>query len=259
MACDGSTRRFLVTLFCDVFLTASSLSAQAGNVLAVLPGSARVAGMGGAGAAIVGDAGAIFANPAALATIHHLAVEGSYESFPSGSTLSIGALALRVDRFTWGAGAAAFGPSYTSADLLGVSTLVFRTGLGALGATAKYARETVGGARVDAWAGDVGLAIAVFDLMALGVSVQNIGGDFGPTAGGLHLPRRTRAGFTLNYVDPQGTLRLLTTVEGQWPAGGGSAFVVLGLESGVVTGGMGVRSEERRVGKECRSRWSADQ
>src|SRR3989449_5814875 len=45
--------------------------------LAVLPGSARAAGMGGAGAAIVGDAGAIFANPAALATIHHLAVEGS--------------------------------------------------------------------------------------------------------------------------------------------------------------------------------------
>src|SRR5207253_2631078 len=149
---------------------------SAGTLLAWLPGSARAAGMGGAGAAIVGDAGAIFANPAALATIHHLAVEGSYESFPSGSTLSIGALALRVNRFTWGAGAAAFGPSYTSADLLGVSTLVFRTGLGALGATAKYARETVGGARVDAWAGDVGLAIAVFDLMELGVSVAGHGG-----------------------------------------------------------------------------------
>src|SRR5712691_9308014 len=224
------------------------LAAQsAGTLLAVLPGSARAAGMGGAGAAIVGDAGAIFANPAALATIHHLAVEGSYESFPSGSTLSIGALALRVNRFTWGAGAAAFGPSYTSADLLGVSTLVFRTGLGALGATAKYARETVGGARVDAWAGDVGLAIAVFDLMALGVSVQNIGGDFGPAVGGLHLPRRTRAGFTLNYVDPQGTLRLLTTVEGQWPAGA-SAFVVLGLESGVVARGMGVLGRVGYVG-----------
>src|SRR2546430_10807806 len=78
---------------------------------------------------------------------------------------------------------------------------------------------------VDAWAGDAGLAIAVFDLMALGVSVQNIGGDFGPAAGGVHLPRRTRAGFTLNYVDPQGTLR---------------------------------RSEERRVGKEGRSRGSPD-
>src|SRR2546429_1017034 len=94
-----------------------------------LPGSARAAGMGGAGAAIVGDAGAIFANPAALATIHHLAVEGSYESFPSGSTLSIGALALRVDRFTWGGCGAAFGPSYRYADLLRVSTLVFRTSL----------------------------------------------------------------------------------------------------------------------------------
>src|SRR5213078_3122675 len=207
MACDGATRRFLVTLFCDVFLTASSLSAQAGNVLAVLPGSARAAGMGGAGAAIVGDAAAIFANPAALATVHHLVFEGEYESYPSGVTLSTGALAVRAGRFTWGGGAAALGQTYTSADLLGVSSLVLRSGMVALGATAKYARETLGGARVDAWAGDAGLAIAVFDLMALGVSVQNIGGDFGPAAGGLHLPRRTRAGFTLNYIDPQGTLR----------------------------------------------------
>jgi len=237
-----------VTLLFNAVLV-PSLAAQSAGGLGVLPGSARAAGMGGAGAAIVGDAGAIFANPAALATVHHLAVEGSYESFPSGATLSTGAVALRVSRFTWGAGAAALGSSYTSADLLGVSTLVFRTGIVAVGATAKYARETVGGARVDAWAGDAGLAIAVFDLMALGVSVQNIGGDFGEAAGGLHLPRRTRAGFTLNYVDPQGTLRLLTTLEGQWPAaGGGSAFVVLGLESGVVTRGMGVLGRVGYVG-----------
>jgi len=244
---DGVTRRFLVTFFCNAFLTSSSLSAQAGSVLALAPGSARAAGMGGAGAAIVGDAGGIFANPAALATIHHLAVEASYETFPSGSKFSTGAVALRVGRFTWGAGAAALGPSYTSADLLGASSLVFRTGIVALGGTAKYARETIGGARVDAWAGDAGLAIAIFDLMALGVSVQNIGGDFGPAAGGVHLPRRTRAGFTLNYVDPQGTLRLLTTVEGQWPVGG-SAFVILGLESGVVTRGMGVLGRVGYVG-----------
>ena len=245
---DVPTRRRLVTLLCNALLV-PSLAAQSAGSLGVLPGSTRAAGMGGAGAAIVGDAGAIFANPAALATVHHLAVEGSYESFPSGATLSTGAVALRVSRFTWGAGAAALGPSYTSADLLGVSTLVFRTGIVALGGTAKYARETIGGARVDAWAGDAGLAIAIFDLMALGVSVQNIGGDFGPAAGGVHLPRRTRAGFTLNYVDPQGTLRLLTTLEGQWPAaGGGSAFVVLGLESGVVTRGMGVLGRVGYVG-----------
>ena len=243
----GVSRRVFVTLLCDAFL-ASGLAAQSGSVLALTPGSARAAGMGGAGAAIVGDAGAIFANPAGLATVHHLGIEGSYESYPSGATLSTGALALRVGRFTWGAGAAALGPSYTSADLLGASSLVLRSGMVALGATAKYARETLGGARVDAWAGDVGLAIAIFDLAALGVSVQNIGGDFGPAAGGVHLPRRTRAGFTLNYVDPQGTLRLLTTVEGQWPAGGGSAFVVLGLESGVVTRGMGVLGRVGYVG-----------
>ena len=28
------------------------------------------------------------------------------------------------------------------------------------------------------------------------------------------------------------------------------------LQRPVIQGGMGVRSEERRVGKECRSRWS---
>jgi len=242
----GVSRRVFVTLLCDAFLV-SGLAAQSGSVLALTPGSARAAGMGGAGAAIVGDAGAIFANPAGLATVHHLAVESSYEPYPSGGTLATGAVALRVGVFTWGAGAAALGPSFTSADVLGVSSLVLRSGMVALGATAKYARETLGGARVDAWAGDVGLAIAIFDLAALGVSVQNIGGDFGPAAGGLRLPQRKRAGFTLNYVDPQGTLRLLTTLEGQWPSGG-SAFVVLGMEGGVVARGMGVLGRVGYVG-----------
>ena len=236
-------RGLLLTVLCDVLL-APSLVAQGEGSLPALLGSVRGAGMGGAGAALVGDAGAIFANPAGLATIHHLAVEGAYESYPAGNTLSTGALALRASRFTWGAGAAALGPSYTRADLLGVSSLVFRTGLVALGTSVKYARESIGGSRLDAWAGDVGLAIAVFDLMALGVSVQNIGGDLGA---GLHLPRRTRAGFTLNYVDPQGTYRLLTTLEGQWPPGG-SAFLILGVESGMVTRGLGLLARAGYVG-----------
>src|SRR2546421_507745 len=87
----GFARRFCVTVLLDVFLV-SSLSAQTGSVLAVVPGSARAAGMGGAGAAIVGDAGAVFTNPAGLATVHRLAVEASYESYPSGTTLSTGAV-----------------------------------------------------------------------------------------------------------------------------------------------------------------------
>jgi hypothetical protein len=121
---------------------------------------------------------------------------------------------------------------------------VFRTGVVALGTTVKYARETLGAARVDAWAGDAGLEIAVFDLMAFGVSVQNIGGDFG---GGVHLPRRTRAGFTLNYIDPQGTYRLLTTLEGQWPSSG-NAFLILGVEGGAVKRGVGVLGRVGYVG-----------
>src|SRR5207245_634635 len=184
----GVARRISVTLLCNAFI-APTLAAQTGSALAVVPGSARLAGMGGAGAAIVGDAGAIFTNPAGLATIHRLALEGSYEAYPSGATLSTGAMALRAGRFTWGAGAAALGQTYTSADLLGVTSLVFRTGLAAIGTSVKYARETVAGTRADAWAGDVGIAIAVFDIMALGATVQNIGGDLG---GGSHLPRRTR-------------------------------------------------------------------
>jgi len=243
---NGFSRRLSVTVFCNV-LVVPLLSGQTG-ALAAVPGSARLAGMGGAGAAIVGDAGVIFTNPAGLATVHRLAVEGSYEAYPSGSTLSTGAMALRAGRFTWGAGAAALGQTYTSADLLGVSSLVFRSGLAAIGTSVKYARETVAGARVDAWAGDVGIAIAVFDIMALGASVQNIGGDLG---GGLHLPRRTRAGFTMNYFDPQGSYRLLTTVEGQWPSrgtGGGGPFLVLGVEGGVVKPGLGLLARVGYVG-----------
>ncbi|HKW41064.1 MAG TPA: hypothetical protein VJN39_07440 [Gemmatimonadales bacterium] len=243
MTRPGSARRLLVTFLCNALLV-SSLPAQAAGGLAVASGSARAAGMGGAGGAIVGDAGAIFANPAGLATVHHLAVESSYESYPLGVSLSTGALALRVGRFTWAAGAAALGRGYTSADLLGASALVFRSGVVALGTTLKYVRETLNGARVDGWAGDAGLEIAVFDLMAMGVSVQNIGGDLG---GGVQLPRRTRAGFTLNYVDPQGTYRLLTTLEGQWPSSG-SAYLILGVEGGAVKRGVGVLGRVGYVG-----------
>src|SRR2546430_12276307 len=60
--------------------------------------------------------------------------------------------------------------------------------------SAKYDRQQIGSAVSDAWAGDIGMAIAVFDIMAFGVSVQNLGGDLG---GGALLSRPTRAGLTL--------------------------------------------------------------
>ncbi len=237
----------------------TTLSAQSeGSVLTALPGSTRSAALGGAGAALVGDAGAMFANPAGIATIRHLSLEGSYEPYLAGTAISTAALALRVSRFTWGFGAQALdygsepeivpdpatggrrgmptGASFHPYEALATTSLVYRRGFAALGVTAKYARQQIGSEVSDAWAGDVGLAVAVFDIMAVGVSVQNLGGDFG---NGALLPRRTRAGLTLNYTDPQGTFRLLTTLEGQWTRDH-RAVLVQGVEGGIVTGGVGL-------------------
>lgn len=243
-------------------LTAQPLSrliAQSeSSILTALPGSTRSAALGGAGAALVGDAGAMFANPAGIATIRHIALEGSYEPYLAGTAVSSAALAVRVGRWTWGFGAAALdygseaeiipdpatggrrgmptGAEFHPYEALAATSMVYRRGFIALGVTAKYNRQQIGEMVSDAWAGDAGVAIAVFDIMAFGVSVQNIGGDRGD--GGL-LPRRTRAGLTLNYTDPQGTLRLLTTLEGQWTRNR-SAVLIQGVEAGVVTNGVGL-------------------
>jgi len=277
---SAATQRLLLTFFLYV-AAVTSLSAQSdGSVLGSLPGSTRAAGLGGAGVALIGDAGSLFANPAGIAAIHHLALEGSFEPYIGGSTYSAGALALRAGRFAWGFGVQALdygtepeivadsstggrrgiatGATFTASDVLATSGLVYRRGLMAAGVAVKYARDQIGGWSADTWGGDVGVALAVFDIFALGVSVQNLGGDFGPAGDGARLPRRTRAGFTMNYVDPEGTYRLLTTIEGQWPADG-PAQLASGIETGVVTGGVGLVG---RVGYVTRSptsvasRWS---
>ncbi|HEV8399948.1 MAG TPA: hypothetical protein VGQ18_08960 [Gemmatimonadales bacterium] len=229
-----------------------------GSVVTVLPGSTRSAGLAGAGAALVGEAGAVFANPAGIATIHHLSLEGSYEPYLAGTAVSSAAVALRVGRVTWGFGAQtldygsepeivpdpatsgrrgmATGASFHPYEALAVTSLVLRRGLLAFGVSAKYNRQQIGSMVSDAWAGDVGMAVAIFDIAAFGVSVQNLGGDLG---GGARMPRRTRAGFTFNYTDPQGAYRLLTTLEAQWTTGR-AAVLVQGVEGGVVTGGVGL-------------------
>ncbi len=234
------------------------LAQTEGSVLAALPGTTRSAALAGAGAALVGDAGAVFANPAGIATVRHLSIEGSYERYLAGTAVSTAALALRAPRLTWGFGAQmldygsepeivpdpatggrrgmATGAAFHPYEALAVSSLVYRRGFVALGVTAKYDRQQVGSAVADAWAGDVGMGLAVFDIMALGISVQNLGGDL---RGGARLPRRTRAGLTMNYTDPQGAFRLLTTLEGQWPRDG-VPVMILGLEGGLVTAGVGI-------------------
>src|SRR5574341_643016 len=47
-----------------------------------LPGSVRSAGLHGAGAALVGDAGALFSNPVGIATLRHIGLEGTVRRSP---------------------------------------------------------------------------------------------------------------------------------------------------------------------------------
>lgn len=258
--CDGFSRRYFLMFLLGTAVVTAVAAQSTGSVVASLPGSTRSAAMGGAGAALIGDAGALFANPAGIAAVHHVAVEGSFEPYLAGTSYSSGAVAVRAGRFAWGFGVQALdygsepivvpdpasggrrgmqtGGSFTAGDVMATTAFVYRRGLIAAGVSGKYAREQIGSWSADAWAGDLGLAIAVFDILALGASVQNLGGDFG-TPDGARLPRRTRVGFTTNYVDPEGTYRLLTTTEGVWTTGE-RAELALGAEGGVVTRGLGV-------------------
>jgi hypothetical protein len=115
---------------------------------------------------------------------------------------------------------------------------VYRFGIIALAGSGKYVRRVVEGIPESAVSADAGLAIAIFDIMAIGFSMQNMGGRWGGS-GGVELPQLTRAGVMWNYVDPLETFRLLSTVEVQWPDGK-DARVVLGGEGGVVLGGVGL-------------------
>jgi hypothetical protein len=128
---------------------------------------------------------------------------------------------------------------------VGVFALGYRRGLLSLGGSAKFVREVIddrsGAAyRAGGVTGDLGIAIAFFDISALGLTIQNIGGSLDASDGTTFgMPRTTRVGFALNLIEPQGTVRLLSITEHVLPPGG-DAYWILGLESGVVTGGVGV-------------------
>src|SRR5437879_1486804 len=142
---DGFPRRLSLTILLDAVVI-TSLTAQAeGSPVVLLPASTRSAGLGGAGAALVGDAGAVFANPAGIATIRHLSVEGSYERYLAGSTLSSAALALRLGRFNWGAGAAALDYGAVSGGVARGVGRVARVGATGHSAPSDASPVTVGG------------------------------------------------------------------------------------------------------------------
>jgi len=213
--------------------------------------SVRSAAMAGAGAALVGDAGAIFANPAAVATIGAIGLEAAYQHLQLGAQVASGALAFEVGQFHLGVGLQALdygkepvvvggvetGQSFRPWEGVGVGALIYRRGLLAAGGAVKYVRQSLGDIANDGYAGDLGVELAVFDIMAFGLAVQNLfGGDLGAAG---ELPATTRLGYTLNYVDPQGTLRFLSTIEGLWAQGRKGRFII-GLEGGFIVYGVGV-------------------
>jgi hypothetical protein len=230
-----------------------SLLAQAA-VPAVLrlPGSVRSAGLHGAGAALVGDAGTVFTNPVGLATLRHIGLEGTYRRMPYGAFAATAALGWRLSQFDLGGGIAylsgdsvpaiglAPGTAGRPYEALGVGSLVYRFGLFAVGGSIKEVRRSAGGVVQRGRSGDLGVALAFFDIMAMGFSVQNVGGNWLPQAATtVAMPRLTRWGFTMNYSDPEETFRLMSTVEVQWPQGQPARWI-LGGEAGAVVYGMGI-------------------
>jgi len=247
---------------------AQATGTTSGAVLAI-PATTRELGLGGAYAAVIGDVGSIFVNPAGLAPIRTVALGLSYQRYLLGSDLVSAGAAFGAGRFVLGVGAnlldygqdtvyrpdPAFGGDRGLPDPGGamagaysaeaVGSVAYRLGMFAVGVNAKYLKEHVSvpdTALYDAsgLGFDAGAALAFFDIAALGVVVQNIGGDLKTnTRTAAPLPRTVRVGFSLNIVDPQGTPRLM--VVGDWVSPRGtSSYWAFGVEGGVVADGVGL-------------------
>lgn len=246
-------------------LAAGPLAAQAPPLrpggLLVEPATTRAEALAGAGVAVVGDEGSVFVNPAGMAPIRRTTLGGSAALGPGDTRFAAAAAVLRIGRFDFGVGAMARdwgdtititapGPGTIAAeDLqswagLGAVAAAYRRGLLSVGATAKALREHVADSAGEYWdavavTGDVGLAVTVFDIMALGAVMQNLAGTFvEDSVGALALPRTIRVGYALNMIDPQGEMRLLLTTEWIRPQGGDSWWA-LGAEGGMVRSGVG--------------------
>jgi len=254
----------LLALCAGVPLAAQGTGTTAGLVLEVPP-TARALGLGGAYAAVVGDAGDVFVNPAGMATIHHLAFGGSWERSLFGTTYTSGAFAARVGHFDLGVGLAlldfggdsvvtpdpldpdrgvASGATISAYQALGVGAVAYRRGMISVGASLKALQEHIGDGTASSYGargvtGDVGVAVAVFDLMAIGAVAENVGGRLTSEGQRLALPRTVRVGFTINLVDPQGPTRLMTTTDYVAPPGGDDYWAV-GVEGGAVHQAIGL-------------------
>lgn len=217
----------------------------AGALLDAAP-SPRSISLGGAYGAVFGDEGSVFANPAGMAPIRHLALGVSGEESLSGARLGTAAGAVRVQRFTLG-----FGMMYrdasvdtlTSYEALGVAALAYRRGMLSIGVSAKglreYAARSPRARAVTGATGTIGAGITFFDIAAFGFAIENLTGTLTGNDSSYALPRTVRGGFTINIVDPQGLARLMATFDWVRPPGG-DAYWVLASETGLVSRGIGL-------------------
>lgn len=211
-------------------------------LILTLPISVRAAGLGGASVALNGDASATFLNPAGLATIRNIAIEGAVQRYPDGSLEGLAAGAFRLVQFNVGGGVHYLRMSDTAAvrdNLQWTASGVYRFGLIAIGGTLKYVslEDSAGVVRRSATT-DAGLGLHVFDILSLAFTVRNLG-SWRVTGGPLLLPTSKHAAFVFNFVDPQATARLLTTAEVVW-TDRAERRTILGLEAGAVVGKVGL-------------------
>ncbi len=234
----------------------SSLAAQGKPypIVLGLPATARYAGLANAGVAVHGDAGALFINPAGIATVRNAGIEATYHYSHEQPVEGSAAAAFRVKQFTFGGGVhyLRLDPDSPNADnLLGVGSAVFRYGIIATGVSAKYlsVEDTLGNVRRSATT-DIGVLVAIFDLFAVAASFQNVGNeDF--SEGGVELPYSSHLGLVFNFTDPQGTWLARIIAERVWREDHGSGNKVaaeLGVQLGgtfvMVRGGTGERDPE---------------
>jgi hypothetical protein len=207
-----------------------------------LPGSVRQAGLAGAATALIGDAGTVFSNPAGLAPIKYLSVEGSFSTYPDGTRQGSASAGLRLGPMHVGGGGSylLFNDSAAvRSNLMWVGTLGYRFGLFSVGSSAKYVASEDSTGHVDRGiTEDIGLAIALFDISTIGFSAQNLG-NHRISGASLTLPTTYRLGFMLNFTDPQTTARLLGTIETIWTQDE-ERRTVIGFEAGLVVSGVGL-------------------
>jgi hypothetical protein len=211
-------------------------------VILGFPSSVQAAGLAGAGVALPGYAGAIFVNPAGIAPIRVLSIEGGFSVTPDRSTYSMAAGATRLGSFNVGFGGRylRFPSSVPTLDNLSwVGALVYRRGGIALGSAAKYVSvEDRAGTITRSVTSDLALQVAFFDIAAIAISGRNLG-EARISGDGLDLPQTLSMGFSFNLLDTYSNGRLMLTLESTW-AERDRRRTVVGLEGGAVFYGLGL-------------------